>query len=112
MYTISSKLLPRRTIIRNTIRTLQSRHLASQTHKQKNNRTSWNNRRYGTAVGAEPFINGTSSSYVEEMYESWKEDPTSVHKVSILCLLVEFSLGNLLGHEAKDVVKWLVLVAN
>jgi len=25
-------------------------------------------------------MNGTSASYVEEMYESWKEDPTSVHK--------------------------------
>lgn len=32
------------------------------------------------AAGAEPFINGTSGAYVEEMYESWKEDPTSVHK--------------------------------
>ena len=106
MYTISSKLLPGRTIVRNTIRTLQSRHLAStQTQQQKNNRTSSNNRRYGTAVGAEPFINGTSSSYVEEMYDSWKEDPTSVHKVSILshCVFVHWLYSVLaICHDMKQ----------
>jgi len=32
------------------------------------------------AAKAEPFLNGTSSVYVEEMYESWLEDPDSVHK--------------------------------
>ena len=35
-----------------------------------------------SSLVAEPFLNGTSSSYVEEMYESWLENPTSVHKVS------------------------------
>jgi len=34
-----------------------------------------------TSVVAEPFLNGTSSTYVEEMYESWLENPDSVHKV-------------------------------
>ena len=33
------------------------------------------------SVVAEPFLNGTSSTYVEEMYESWLENPNSVHKV-------------------------------
>ncbi|XP_065826622.1 2-oxoglutarate dehydrogenase complex component E1-like isoform X2 [Oscarella lobularis] len=28
----------------------------------------------------EPFLNGTSSSYIEAMYESWLDDPKSVHK--------------------------------
>jgi len=28
----------------------------------------------------ESFLNGTSATYVEEMYEAWKADPTSVHK--------------------------------
>jgi len=28
---------------------------------------------------AEPFLNGTSSIYVEEMYNSWLQDPKSVH---------------------------------
>lgn len=33
-----------------------------------------------SSLVAEPFLNGTSSSYVEEMYESWLENPKSVHK--------------------------------
>ena len=33
-------------------------------------------------VAQEPFLNGSSSNYVEEMYLSWKEDPKSVHRVS------------------------------
>jgi len=36
-----------------------------------------------TSVVAEPFLNGTSSTYVEEMYESWLENPSSVHKVTM-----------------------------
>lgn len=31
-------------------------------------------------VSAEPFLNGNSSTYVEEMYNAWLEDPKSVHK--------------------------------
>lgn len=38
-------------------------------------------------VAQEPFLNGSSSNYVEEMYLSWKEDPKSVHRVSIYCNL-------------------------
>ena len=34
------------------------------------------------AVGAEPFLSGSSGSYVEAMYESWQNDRNSVHKVS------------------------------
>ena len=34
-----------------------------------------------TAVASEPFLNGHSSTYQEAMYESWLEDPNSVHKV-------------------------------
>ena len=33
---------------------------------------------------AEPFLNGTSTIYVEEMYNSWLQDPKSVHVVSII----------------------------
>lgn len=43
-------------------------------------------------VAQEPFLNGSSSNYVEEMYLSWKEDPKSVHRVgncgAILCILL------------------------
>lgn len=35
---------------------------------------------YASTMSAEPFMNGTSGAYVEEMYECWKVDPTSVHK--------------------------------
>ena len=30
---------------------------------------------------AEPFLSGSSGSYMEAMYESWQRDPSSVHKV-------------------------------
>ena len=36
----------------------------------------------GVPVGAEPFLNGSSGSYVEAMYESWQKDRSSVHKVT------------------------------
>ncbi|XP_059351590.1 2-oxoglutarate dehydrogenase complex component E1-like isoform X3 [Daphnia carinata] len=32
-----------------------------------------------TQAAAEPFLNGSSSVYVEEMYNSWLQDPKSVH---------------------------------
>ncbi|XP_014777606.1 2-oxoglutarate dehydrogenase complex component E1 isoform X2 [Octopus bimaculoides] len=35
---------------------------------------------YGTQAAAEPFLNGSSSSYLEEMYSAWQKDPNSVHK--------------------------------
>lgn len=38
-------------------------------------------RGYTAPVASEPFLNGTSSNYVEEMYYAWMEDPKSVHKV-------------------------------
>ncbi|XP_056319206.1 oxoglutarate (alpha-ketoglutarate) dehydrogenase a (lipoamide) isoform X1 [Danio aesculapii] len=35
---------------------------------------------FSAPVAAEPFLNGTSSNYVEEMYYAWLENPKSVHK--------------------------------
>ncbi|XGW31974.1 hypothetical protein V3C99_010277 [Haemonchus contortus] len=32
-----------------------------------------------SAVTSEPFMNATSSMYIEQMYDSWKADPKSVH---------------------------------
>ncbi len=37
---------------------------------------------YVSQAAAESFLNGTSSVYVEEMYNAWLENPNSVHKVS------------------------------
>ncbi|CAK9817401.1 2-oxoglutarate dehydrogenase complex component E1 [Anthophora plagiata] len=36
-------------------------------------------RKYTSRVATEPFLNGSSSSYVEEMYNAWLQDPHSVH---------------------------------
>ncbi|XP_036292156.1 2-oxoglutarate dehydrogenase, mitochondrial isoform X2 [Pipistrellus kuhlii] len=35
---------------------------------------------YTAPMAAEPFLSGTSSNYVEEMYYAWLENPKSVHK--------------------------------
>ena len=40
--------------------------------------------RRGTALAQEPFLNGESANYVEEMYAAWLENPKSVHRVSIM----------------------------
>lgn len=39
-------------------------------------------RQYMAKAAQEPFLNGSSSVYVEEMYKSWEKDPNSVHKVT------------------------------
>lgn len=36
-------------------------------------------RHYNSPAAAEPFLNGSSSAYVEEMYNAWLADPKSVH---------------------------------
>lgn len=40
-----------------------------------------NVRQFASQVAAEPFLNGSSSNYVEEMFFAWEKDPASVHKV-------------------------------
>lgn len=37
---------------------------------------------YNSPAAAEPFLNGSSSTYVEDMYNAWLADPSSVHAVS------------------------------
>jgi len=44
-------------------------------------------RRYNAPVQTEPFLNGSSSAYVEEMYNAWLADPKSVHVVSSVQVL-------------------------
>jgi 2-oxoglutarate dehydrogenase complex dehydrogenase (E1) component-like enzyme len=34
------------------------------------------------SAAAEPFLNGSSSNYIDEMYNAWLKDPASVHAVS------------------------------
>lgn len=38
--------------------------------------------RYVSSGISEPFLSGSNSNYVEEMYYAWLENPGSVHKVS------------------------------
>lgn len=45
-------------------------------------------RHYSATAAAEPFLNGSSSAYVEEMYNSWLADPKSVHVVSSFTFLL------------------------
>lgn len=39
--------------------------------------------RYVSSGTSEPFLSGSNSNYVEEMYYAWLENPESVHKVSL-----------------------------
>lgn len=39
-------------------------------------------RRYSVPAAAEPFLNGSSGQYIEDMYNAWLTDPSSVHAVS------------------------------
>ena len=57
-------------------------------------------RYYAASGAAEPFLNGSSSSYVEEMYEAWQQNPASVHKV-----------GNFPVVQFVLIVKWLSCAA-
>ena len=43
-------------------------------------------RAFATQAAAEPFLSGSSSTYVEEMYLAWQRDPNSVHKVIFNCI--------------------------
>uniref|UniRef100_A0A8C3VEX0 2-oxoglutarate dehydrogenase complex component E1 n=1 Tax=Catharus ustulatus TaxID=91951 RepID=A0A8C3VEX0_CATUS len=49
-------------------------------HRPAAPRTFQQFRCYSAPVAAEPFLSGTSSNYVEEMYYAWLENPKSVHK--------------------------------
>lgn len=39
--------------------------------------------RYASSGASEPFLSGSNSNYVEEMYYAWLENPKSVHKVRL-----------------------------
>uniref|UniRef100_A0A4W3ISK3 2-oxoglutarate dehydrogenase complex component E1 n=1 Tax=Callorhinchus milii TaxID=7868 RepID=A0A4W3ISK3_CALMI len=66
---------------------------------------------YTLPVAAEPFLSGTSSNYVEEMYFAWLENPQSVHKVSMsgrkkgsLLVLIPHSL-TFFGNQVSKLVE-------
>lgn len=41
-------------------------------------------RRLTAPVASEPFLNATSSNYLEEMYYAWLDNPKNVHKVAYM----------------------------
>lgn len=41
------------------------------------------------SAAAEPFLNGSSSNYIDDMYNSWLRDPASVHAVSMIDISLE-----------------------
>lgn len=47
---------------------------------------------YAAPVAAEPFLSGTSSNYVEEMYSAWLDNPKSVHKVRLAEVVSSFDV--------------------
>ena len=47
---------------------------------------------YTTRAAQEPFLSGSSSVYVEEMFKSWKDDPNSVHKASLFLFFRSWDL--------------------
>lgn len=84
MYSLRSRLLPATRHFVDGLNRTNSQHrlLCSLRTFKRSHKKIYEHylRCYVSSVGAEPFINGTSSSYVEEMYESWQKDPNSVHK--------------------------------
>ena len=64
----------------NRLRQKQQSRSAPTTPIKRRITTESENRNYAAAAAAEPFLSGSSSIYVEEMYESWRADPKSVHK--------------------------------
>ncbi|KAM3962956.1 oxoglutarate dehydrogenase Nc73EF isoform 2-T3 [Aphomia sociella] len=48
-------------------------------NKPQNAAVAVNASRWKSSTAAEPFLNGSSSAYVETMYNSWLSDPNSVH---------------------------------
>lgn len=60
---------------------LLTRHLSAVTTAQSSrviSSTSKNNQEPNQS--AQNFLNGSSTTYIEEMYTAWQQDPTSVHK--------------------------------
>lgn len=65
--------------------------------------TATSARCYNVPAQAEPFLNGSSSAYIEDMYNAWLADPSSVHPVSAKWLFV----GR--GRQIVGVFGWLAM---
>lgn len=70
--------------------------------KLKKNVLHLQTRFYSASTNVEQFPNSHSSQYIEDMYNTWLEDPSSVHAVSFtmqiiinIFVLLEVSMMNL-----------------
>ncbi|XP_067671132.1 2-oxoglutarate dehydrogenase complex component E1-like [Haliotis asinina] len=65
------------------VRTLLSRARTaclSRAYSSRPDDTSRQAKTFATQAAAEPFLSGSSSAYLEDMYLAWQKDPDSVHK--------------------------------
>uniref|UniRef100_A0A8C5RSB8 oxoglutarate dehydrogenase (succinyl-transferring) n=1 Tax=Laticauda laticaudata TaxID=8630 RepID=A0A8C5RSB8_LATLA len=60
--------------------TLKCCGISSFVKKNVNRTVFWPSRPYVSPGVKEPFLSGSNSTYVEEMYYAWLEEPNSVHK--------------------------------
>lgn len=59
-------------------------------------------KRQSSSGAAEPFLSGSSGAYVEQMYEAWKHDPSSVHKVFVHVPVVDLYAVSLLWDRTRE----------
>ncbi|TKR81794.1 hypothetical protein L596_015612 [Steinernema carpocapsae] len=72
-------LLARYTLANRCIQSFQRSHSSNATRNFAVGSRRSQSRSASSAVMKESFLNGTSSIYVEQMYDSWRSDPSSVH---------------------------------
>ena len=89
------QLLQRKTLVPRTIKHITRSFGSSKKYDQADIKRHYasttgtsNQQATAAAAKAESFLNGGNSLYVEEMYESWLEDPKSVHKVLLAMYLL------------------------
>ena len=66
--------------------------------------------RCSSSGAAEPFLSGSSGVYVEQMYEAWRENPSSVHKVE--CVYVCVCVYTYMFHSSPPHVHVYILNVN
>jgi hypothetical protein len=51
--------------------------------RASNDTVATSRRCFSADLKADSFVSGSSSIYVEDMYQQWQKDPNSVHPVSV-----------------------------
>lgn len=71
----------------------------------------WSNsaKYYSTSASAERFPTGHSSQYIEDMYNAWLENPTSVHSVSFFAIKNHKILAKVPSYYCNNMTLFTVL---